>query len=59
MAKKLETALTVRLAPETRRAFIRKSSAFGGTSDVLRELVLAFVEDRIKLTPPQPTGLYK
>ncbi len=51
-------SLAVRLAPDSRRQFINKAAKFGGTSYVLRELVLAFVEDRVTIRPPTIGALY-
>jgi dihydroxyacid dehydratase/phosphogluconate dehydratase len=48
--------IAVRLAPETRSAFINKSANYGGTSHVLRELVSAFVENRVTIEPPSLKG---
>lgn len=45
--------VAVRLATSLHQAFIQKAHRFGGTSEVLRELVAAFVENRLSITPPQ------
>lgn len=46
------TFLTVRLRQQTHHAFREKATRYGGVSEVLRELVDAFIEDRIAITPP-------
>ena len=53
MAQKSLTAfLSVRLAPKTHTAFHKKAEQFGRPSDILRELVEAFIQDRLVITPP-------
>ena len=47
-----------RVEPRVLSAFIKKAKPFGGTSDVVRELVTGFAEDRVTITPPQPTGIF-
>lgn len=44
--------LTVRVADKTRIKFHAKASKIGTPSDILRELIDAFIEDRVKLQPP-------
>ena len=44
--------LTVRVADRTRIKFHDKAKKFGTPSEVLRELVDAFIEDRIAIQPP-------
>jgi len=44
--------VAVRLSPDTRRQFINLAARYGGTSYVLRELVEAFVENRVEIAPP-------
>jgi hypothetical protein len=44
--------LTVRVEKETRNQFRDKAERFGTPSEVLRELVDAFIENRIKIQPP-------
>ena len=43
----LESFLTVRLDRKTAEAFRAKAREFGGTSSVLREIVLAFNDNRL------------
>lgn len=50
--------LAARVSPETRTEFINRASKFGGTSHVMRELVLGFIEDRITIKPPAIGSLY-
>jgi hypothetical protein len=49
---KRTTFLTVRLQQQTHQAFRVKAEKYGGISEVLRELVEAFLEDRLSITPP-------
>lgn len=44
--------LSVRLTPQDQRTFLRKSKKYGKPSDLLRELVQAFNEDRLTVLPP-------
>ena len=50
--KPLTAFLAVRLEPKTQAAFRRRAAQFGKPSDVMRELVEAFLEDRLTITPP-------
>jgi hypothetical protein len=53
MKRKLLTAfLSVRLTPERHTAFYRKADQYGRPSDLLRELVEAFIDDRLTIKPP-------
>jgi len=49
---KRTTFLTVRLQQQTHHAFRDKAIRYGGVSEVLRELVEAFIEDRLTVIPP-------
>jgi|LauGreSuBDMM15SN_2_FD.fasta_scaffold57654_4 hypothetical protein len=51
-SKPLSQFMTVRLKPSDHKAFRAKASRYGGVSEVLRELVVAFLEDRMTITPP-------
>ena len=42
----------VRVASNTRDAFYVKAARFGSPAYVLRELIEAFVEDRVTIKPP-------
>lgn len=46
------TFLTVRLPVQVHQAFRDKAARYGGVSEVLRELVEAFIEDRLTVIPP-------
>ena len=54
--KSKDHQLAVRITPATRLIFINKSAEFGGTSLVLRELIEAFVEDRVVIKQPSIKG---
>jgi predicted DNA-binding protein len=43
----LSTFLSVRVSPETRQKFHDKAAEIGNSSDLLREIVEAFIEDRL------------
>lgn len=45
-------ALYLRVTPDTKQRFVEKASRYGTPSDVLRELIMAFVEGRVTLHPP-------
>lgn len=49
--------LTVRLSPVLHRRFVIKCQDHDSPSFVIREMVAAFVEDRIRITPSNK-GLY-
>tara|TARA_R110000803_G_scaffold80444_7_gene146273 strand:- start:1894 stop:2079 length:186 start_codon:yes stop_codon:yes gene_type:complete len=52
--------LTVRLEPPVHKAFHRKAIEYGGVSEVLRELVAAFNENRVTVIPnPERKSLFK
>jgi hypothetical protein len=44
--------LTVRVLPESHKKFHVKARKYGQPSDVLRELIEAFNEDRLVIQPP-------
>lgn len=44
--------LTARVAAKTRTQFHEKASEFGKPSEILRELIEAFIEDRLTISPP-------
>lgn len=50
--KPLQKFLTVRITPTQHKAFSVKAERYGGVSEVVRELVTAFVEDRVTVIPP-------
>ncbi len=45
------TVLNVRISCDERDAFSRKASAYGKPSYVLRELIRAYVDGRLVVTP--------
>lgn len=52
-ASKLKSKfLVVRVTDKTRTKFHTKAQKFGQPSDVLREIVEAFIEDRLVIQPP-------
>ena len=51
--------LTIRLTPQEHKAFTVKSKSYGGPTFVLRELVSAFTDERVTVTPnPEKRSLY-
>jgi hypothetical protein len=48
----LNNVLTVRVTSSTRRAFHAKAIKFGTPADILREIIEAFVEDRLTIAAP-------
>jgi hypothetical protein len=44
--------LTVRVAASTRTKFHAKAKKYGQPSSVLREIIEAFLEDRLSIVPP-------
>lgn len=50
--------LAFRLTPEVKDKFKKLAPKYGGIPYVMRELVQAFVENRIEITPPK-NPLYK
>ena len=54
-----DTHMTVRVAARVRSAFHRKAERYGRPSDVLRELIEAFLDDRLVIQPtPRKESLY-
>jgi hypothetical protein len=47
-----ETVLLTRVEPSVKLAFRKKCEPFGSPSIVLRELILAFNEDRLTIDTP-------
>jgi hypothetical protein len=45
--------VAVRLAPSLSRTFTSMSAKYGGRSEVMRELILAFTENRLTIQPPK------
>lgn len=51
--------LTVRLTPQERKEFSRKAESYGGPTFVMRELVEAFMENRLTVQPnPEKRSLF-
>ena len=50
---KHSTFISVRVSPELNRNFHDKARRFGRSSDVLREILEAFVEDRLVIRKPE------
>lgn len=51
--------VVIRVTPSTHKAFHRRAEAYGGVSDVLRELIEAFLDDRLVIQPnPKKESLY-
>ena len=60
LPKKFAAFLTVRVNRDTADAFRAKAKEYGGTSQVIRELAEAFVDDRITIKPdPNRKSLYQ
>ena len=57
LPKNFTAFLTVRISQDTATAFRRKAKEYGGTSEVMREIVTAFISDRlvIKQDPTRKT----
>lgn len=47
--------LNARVTKNEKTSFIEKASRYGNPSEVLRELVNAFIEDRLEIKPPSPS----
>jgi hypothetical protein len=52
MSDRLTTILSTRVTAKVRKKFLRKAKRFGDPSYVHRELINAFVEDRVTMEPP-------
>ena len=60
LPKKFAAFLSVRVNRATADAFRAKAKEYGGTSQVIRELAEAFVDDRITIKPdPNRKSLYQ
>lgn len=51
LPKNFTAFLTVRINKETADAFRKRAKEYGGTSQVIRELAEAFVDDRLTVQP--------
>jgi len=57
--KPFDTHMTLRVNQRVRTAFNRKAERYGKPSDVLRELIEAFLDDRLVIQPnPRKESLY-
>lgn len=57
--KRLNTYLTVRVSADRAKEFRAKAEKFGGAAFVVRELVDAFLDDRLVIHPdPRKESLY-
>lgn len=50
--KPLTKFMSVRVSPADHKEFSRRAQKFGRPSDVLRELIQAFVQERLTIKPP-------
>lgn len=59
LPKKLNYFLTVRVSGKVHTAFHRKAERYGKPSDILREIIDAFLDDRLVIQPnPKKESLY-
>lgn len=57
--KPLGKFISVRVAPRVHHAFHKKAFEFGRSSDLLREFIEAFLDDRLVIQPkPNQRNLY-
>ena len=56
MKKPMTNTVAVRLPPALSRTFTTQSAKFGGRSEVMRELILAFCENRLTIQQPTTEG---
>jgi metal-responsive CopG/Arc/MetJ family transcriptional regulator len=56
MKKPMTDPVAVRLAPALHRTFTQKAAQYGGRSEVMRELIRAFCENRLTIEPPKLEG---
>lgn len=54
-----EQMVNVRLTSDMHKAFMKKAAPLGGQTFVLREMVRAFIEDRLVIQPPKEGTLYE
>lgn len=50
---KRSTFLTVRLDTQTAQEFRTRATRYGGVSEVLREMIEAFLDERLVVRPPK------
>jgi len=58
MVKTKTKFLTVRMTPAVHKEFLQKTRRLGGPSLVMREMVTAFLENRMQLLPPKQKEIY-
>ena len=52
--------INIRVSDKTRINLFRKAKQLDvSVSELMRELIEAVIDDRLKVKPPQPKGLYK
>lgn len=57
--KSLNCYLTLRVTQQVRTKFMRKAERYGKPSDVMRELIEAFLDERLVIRPnPRKESLY-
>ena len=44
--------LSLRCTDQEQKKFATRAKKFGGPTVVMRELILAFIDDRVKIEPP-------
>lgn len=50
--KSLDAYLTTRVTAEQRQQFVVKAERFGKPSEVLRDIIVAFIENRLQVNQP-------
>lgn len=59
MTDSFDTHLTIRINSSTKAEFDKKATKYGKPSEVLREMIIAFNEGRLKIKPdPKKETLY-
>lgn len=57
--KSLDSSLQIRLPTAVRKDFQKKATRYGNPSQVLREIIQAFIDDRLVIQPnPRKESLY-
>jgi len=55
----LDSTLSVRVTEKMQTAFHRRASRYGKPSDTLRELIQAYLDGRLTVTPPTRKDIFK
>lgn len=56
---KLAAYMTIRVSKDTHAEFMQKAKRYGKPSDVMREIIEAFLDDRLVIKPdPRKESLY-